>query len=163
MHAEEGPHLRRVSIERAWRVDWLTLPRPGLAFGYGQIRYHEAKGFLERTRQFRLQLARHQHAIDLRNALEDLPQRLRAIWTDPHRTRERNKREIFMEWLDTNNERGSGLAARRIIEGFIAKELGGAFTVEEIDRFNRGHLRRFDPYGNAPTVTKTPTVESWVE
>jgi hypothetical protein len=156
-HEEPGWRVRieadgRVEIEN--RLESAMTPW-GIRFGFPTNRdhYHEKKAFLKRTFEFRARLARLSRAKDLRLALDELWGRLEAIWTDRTLPAARRKREIFMEWQDTNNDPDAGLIARRIVERFIAKKLahGGpnAFTDEEIARYNAGHRRQFNPYGVA--------------
>lgn len=96
----------------------------------GQDPYRDAKAaFLADTFDFRMGLAARQR----RQAMADLPTRLREIWTDPSFSPAERRQIIYLLWRETSDE-PQGQAARQIIRSFAEQN----FPPAEAARFSGG-------------------------
>ncbi len=115
---------------------------------------HEKKKFMAATAELREKLAREARQQEIDNSLAGLPSHLEAIWAERSRSARERRRSLFMLWKEaaaTEDERAkAGADAQAIIEKWIRARLPegseDAFTVEELDNYNRSSRVRFAPY-----------------
>ncbi len=168
--------------ERKWRTENPVIPAVMVSgtmdltdeylrlMGEDPYRREKAR-FLAATFDLRLQMAVRAQAVDLRDALTALPDRLAAIWADTTQPAPARRRLICALWTELHRpvaaakgqdkassaERADGPAkaekaaqAAQIIETFVRTRLpaGGpdAYTAQELAACNDGTRARFAPY-----------------
>ena len=123
-----------------------------LQTGQGWYRTDKAK-FLSATFEFRLKMAVTEHRRLLLAAIDELPDRLRALWADGRYTPRERRRIVFLLWAEVDVRDDSGRAIVRAIESWIRNELpegsASAYTPDELKEFQRtAEGRVFSPYGS---------------
>lgn len=146
-------------------------------YGYLPKPQAQMSAFLERTFEFRLEMAKQANAERLAKALAELPIRLLDVWSQKSRPAAERRAELLALWAETERpfeelvdlsiqvagrqefDRRRARAAKKArarIEAFVRRHLpegsSDAFTKTELDLFNAGRTgdAKFDPYATAP-------------
>ncbi|HEX7506100.1 MAG TPA: hypothetical protein VF550_04965 [Polyangia bacterium] len=119
--------------------------------------------FLSATFEFRMKLAIAQRKLQMRKALDDLPQALDDLWADGRYSPRERRRILYELWYETDRT-PEGDRAAKMIDGFIRRRLpcasGDGYTPGEIEAFRKSHPDRpFSPgeaCGRAESVRPPP-------
>ncbi len=115
---------------------------------------HEKKRFMETTEKLRGEIAARDRAEKLRSSLASLPANLDAIWGDRRYSAKKRRSDLCDLWREmatSDDDIGAaGASARRIVEGYIRRNLpegsDEAFPEEELAMCSRRAKSRFAPY-----------------
>ena len=110
----------------------------------------EKRRLLEESFEQRAILASSAHRDRLQAALAELPARLSALWSDPHRPAAARRRLLFELWDEIDATDPASAPARAVIERFIRAHLpagsADAYSPSELSNLNAGRAIRFCPY-----------------
>ena len=119
--------------------------------------------FLSATFEFRMKLAIAQRKLQMRKALDDLPQALDDLWADGRYSPRERRRILYDLWYEMDRT-PEGDRAAKMIDGFIRRRLpcasGDGYTPGELEAFRKSHPDRpFSPgqaCGKADAVRPPP-------
>jgi len=105
--------------------------------------------FLSATFEFRIKLAIAQRKLQMRKALDDLPQVLDDLWADGRYSARERRRILYELWYEMDRT-PEGDRAALMIEAFIRRQLpcdvADGYTPGELNAFRKSHPDRpFSP------------------